>query len=127
MSETSAIRLAGPARIRTAGGGAARRRPRRPAAGAEGLGLAQRLEITFLAGPAIVVFVGFVIFPVLLAAYYGFFSWKGFGPPTDFVGLDNYVLILQDPTFHRRAAHNAFIVVLSLVIQGPIAIGSRCC
>ena len=37
----------------------------------------------------------FVIFPVVLAAYYGFFSWKGFGPPTDFVGLDNYFIDLR--------------------------------
>ena len=40
----------------------------------------KRLEITILSGPAILVFVGFVIFPVILAAYYGFFRWKGYGP-----------------------------------------------
>jgi raffinose/stachyose/melibiose transport system permease protein len=41
-------------------------------------------------------FFSFVITPVLLAGYYGFYRWKGFGPPTNFVGLDNYVTILQD-------------------------------
>ncbi len=57
-----------------------------------------------------------------MAAYYGFFSWQGFGPPTDFVGLRNYVTILTDPTFHDALRHNAFIMVMSLVMQGPIAI-----
>lgn len=81
-----------------------------------------RLEILLLAGPAVIVFVAFVIFPVILAAYYGFFRWKGYGVPTDFAGLNNYKLILEDPQFHQVLYHNLFIVVLSLVIQGPIAI-----
>ncbi|WP_430786336.1 carbohydrate ABC transporter permease [Actinoplanes sp. G11-F43] len=87
------------------------------------VGWAQRAEITVLAGPAILMFLGFVILPVLMAAHYGFYRWKGFGPPTDFVGLDNYVTILQDRLFHEALWHNAQIVVLSLVLQGPIAIG----
>ncbi|MEV4532561.1 sugar ABC transporter permease [Asanoa sp. NPDC049518] len=93
-------------------------RPRR-----RGIGWAQRLEITALSGPAIVMFVGFVIFPVLMAAYYGFYRWKGFGVPTNFVNFDNYQTILQDKDFLEALWHNGLIVVLSLVIQGPIAIG----
>jgi raffinose/stachyose/melibiose transport system permease protein len=59
---------------------------------------------------------------VLMAAYYGFFSWQGFGVPTQFVGLRNYVTIIQDPTFQQALWHNGVIVVLSLVLQGPAAI-----
>ncbi|GAA1641686.1 carbohydrate ABC transporter permease [Actinoplanes couchii] len=92
-------------------------RPRR-----RGIGWAQRLEITVLTGPALLMFVGFVIFPVLLAGYYGFYRWKGFGVPTDFVGFDNYVTIVQDALFHEALWHNGQIVVLSLVLQGPIAL-----
>jgi raffinose/stachyose/melibiose transport system permease protein len=80
-------------------------------------------EIVLLAGPGLAVFVMFVIFPVLLAAYYGFFRWSGFGAPTEFVGLRNYQLILTDPVFHDALAHNGVILVLSLVMQGPAAIG----
>jgi raffinose/stachyose/melibiose transport system permease protein len=87
-----------------------------------GIGWAQRLEIAVLSGPALLMFVGFVIFPVLMAAYYGFYRWKGFGVPTNFVGLDNYVTILQDSAFRAALWHNALIVVLSLVLQGPIAL-----
>nr|WP_245558942.1 sugar ABC transporter permease [Humibacter albus] len=81
-----------------------------------------RLEITLLSGPAIIMFLAFVIFPVVLAAFYGFFRWKGYGPPTDFVGLNNYKLILTDPAFQAVLWHNLWILVLSLVIQGPLAI-----
>jgi len=107
-------------RLRNGGGGNALppSRSRR-----RGIGWAQRLEIAMLSGPAILMFLGFVIFPVLMAAYYGFYRWKGFGVPTNFVGLKNYIVILQDSAFHQALWHNAMIVVLSLVLQGPIALG----
>jgi multiple sugar transport system permease protein/raffinose/stachyose/melibiose transport system permease protein len=105
-----------------AGGGG----PKAPAPGGRprrrGGSWRQRLEITLLSGPAIVIFLAFVIFPVVMAAYYGFFKWKGFGAPTDFVGLENYVTILQDSTFHDALRHNGVIVVLSLLLQGPAAV-----
>jgi raffinose/stachyose/melibiose transport system permease protein len=81
------------------------------------------VEIVLLTGPAIILFLAFVIVPVVMAGYYGFFKWKGFGPPTNFVGLDNYRIILKDSAFHDALFHNAFIVVMSLVIQGPVAVG----
>ncbi|HXT92355.1 MAG TPA: sugar ABC transporter permease [Trebonia sp.] len=82
-----------------------------------------RLEIALLTGPAIIVFVGLVIFPVALAAYYGFYKWQGYGPPTNWVGLGNYKIIFTDPAFQQVLEHNGLIAVLSLVIQGPLAIG----
>ncbi|NNH05682.1 carbohydrate ABC transporter permease [Cellulomonas fimi] len=82
----------------------------------------ERFEVAVLTGPALVVFLTFVIVPVLMAGYYGFFRWEGYGPPTDFVGLQNYRTILADPLFHDALRHNAFIVVFSLVLQGPAAI-----
>ncbi len=81
-----------------------------------------RLEIALLSGPAILVFVAFVIFPVAVAAYYGFYRWHGYGPATDWVGLNNYRLIFTDPAFQQVLWHNLLIVVLSLIIQGPLAI-----
>jgi len=107
-------------RIRNGSGGDALPPSR---SGRRGIGWAQRLEIALLSGPAIIMFLAFVIFPVVMAAYYGFFRWKGFGVPTNFVGLKNYVTILQDTAFHEALWHNLIIVVLSIVIQGPIALG----
>jgi len=92
-----------------------RRRPR-------GIGWSGRLEIALLVGPALLIFLGFVIFPVAMAAYYGFFRWAGYGPPTDFVGLQNYLTIITDPTFLEALGHNGFIVIASIVLQGPVAV-----
>lgn len=80
-------------------------------------------EIALLAGPGVVVFVTFVIVPVLMAGYYGFFTWSGYGVPTEFVGLRNYELIFTDSAFLEAMSHNGFILVMSLVLQGPVAVG----
>lgn len=88
-----------------------------------GSGWRERAEILIMAGPAVAVFAMFVIAPVAMAGYYGFFRWNGFGAPTDFVGLQNYLVILQDATFRDALGHNLLIAVASLVLQGPLAIG----
>ncbi|NIJ04661.1 carbohydrate ABC transporter permease [Frigoribacterium faeni] len=118
------VRPAAPSRPHATAGGDALASP--PAASRavsrKGRG-ARALEIALLVGPALVVFLAFVVFPIVMAAYYGFFSWSGFGAPTDFVGFRNYLTIFQDTTFLDALRHNATIVVLSLVLQGPVAIG----
>ncbi|MFC7530864.1 carbohydrate ABC transporter permease [Actinoplanes sp. GCM10030250] len=119
-AESVAVTEDAPGKLGRHGGGAQASPPFRPRR--RGIGWAQRLEIAVLSGPAILMFLGFVIFPILMAAYYGFYRWKGYGPPTDFVGLDNYVTILKDSSFHEALWHNGQIVVLSIVLQGPIAV-----
>jgi raffinose/stachyose/melibiose transport system permease protein len=82
-----------------------------------------RLEITVFAGPALLVYVGFVLVPVVLAAYYSLYKWNGVQELTNFIGLDNYTRALKDPVFRRSIEHNAFFVIGSLLVQGPIALG----
>jgi len=97
--------------------------PASPRAAARRRGRARmRLEIALLSGPAIIMFLAFVIFPVAVAAYYGFYQWHGYGPATDWVGLNNYKLIFTDPAFQQVLWHNLLIVLLSLAIQGPLAV-----
>jgi raffinose/stachyose/melibiose transport system permease protein len=82
-----------------------------------------RLEIALFTGPALVVFLGFVILPVILAAFYSLYNWNGLGPLERFIGIDNYVRALSDPNFQRAIGNNFLIVGLSLLIQGPLAVG----
>jgi raffinose/stachyose/melibiose transport system permease protein len=88
----------------------------------------KRVEIALLVGPALVLFLGFVILPVLLAAVYSFynlpqaFQWDDLADPERFVGFENYERALNDPTFIKSIGNNFFILALSLLIQGPLAI-----
>ena len=121
MSEAAPLRSA-PTVGRGSGGGNAGALPPSAPRRSRLERLRKPLEITILVGPALLVFLAFVIFPVGIAAYYGFFSWTGFGPADHFIGLRNYTQILADEAFRSAVWHNAEIVGLSLITQGPIAL-----
>jgi raffinose/stachyose/melibiose transport system permease protein len=80
------------------------------------------LEIGLLAGPGLLVFVGFVILPVVLAAVYSFFNWNGLTPLERFIGFDNYIRAFSDTVFTQAIGNNFIIAVASILIQGPLAI-----
>lgn len=83
-------------------------------------------EIILLTGPAVTVFTLFVLTPIGFAAYYSLYKWSGYGWPTEFRGLDNYIGpfgAFRDAIFRDALRNNAIILVGSLVIQGPLAIG----
>ncbi|HEX5406890.1 MAG TPA: sugar ABC transporter permease [Pseudonocardiaceae bacterium] len=82
-----------------------------------------RLELVILLGPALIVFVGFVLVPIAIAAYYGFYNWSGYGPLTDFVGLQNYHDAVTGTMFQQAILHNVIFAVLSVIIQLPLSVG----
>jgi raffinose/stachyose/melibiose transport system permease protein len=84
-------------------------------------------EIIGLTGPAVIVFTVFVLAPIAFAVYYSLYRWSGYGWPTEFRGLDNYTGpygAFRDPIFLDALRNNAIILVGSLVIQGPLALGT---
>ncbi len=83
-----------------------------------------RLELVFLIGPAFVLFVGFVLVPIALAARYSLYNWSGFGPLKDFIGVQNYRQALDDPVFRSAIYHNLVLAGLALVLQLPAAVGT---
>jgi raffinose/stachyose/melibiose transport system permease protein len=83
----------------------------------------KRIELTVLLGPPLVLFIGFVLVPMIFAIWYSLYNWNGYGPLTDFIGLQNYQGVLTGPVFHQALMHNIIIAVLSVVIQLPISIG----
>lgn len=81
------------------------------------------LEVLFFVGPALTLFLLFVVWPVARAVQFSFYRWKGFGPLTDFVGLRNYVSVLSNDVFIGAFTHNMVVVVLSLLVQLPLGLG----
>ena len=87
------------------------------------------IAMAFLIIP-LIIFTFFVVLPVFKAAVYSLFRWNGMGPltgpnagrKTQFVGLENFKEILTDPIFWKSFGHNVKIIVLSLLIELPIAL-----
>lgn len=72
--------------------------------------------------PALLLFTLFVVLPVGEAAWYSGFNWNGFGKPTNWIGLDNYRFVFDNRAFGTAFKNNLLIIVVSLVIQLPLAL-----
>ena len=81
------------------------------------------LTIIGLLLPAAMVYIGLVLLPVVQAVYYSFWRWNGLGPLQDFIGFANYTRVLNDRMFLGALGNNLQLVVLSLLIQLPLALG----
>jgi raffinose/stachyose/melibiose transport system permease protein len=72
--------------------------------------------------PAFVLFLVFIIYPILRSAYFSMFTWNGLNPAKDFVGFENFRQILSDKIFLKAVLNGLLIVVLSLTIQLPLSL-----
>jgi raffinose/stachyose/melibiose transport system permease protein len=72
--------------------------------------------------PAFVFFLLFIIYPIFRAIYFSLFNWNGMGPATIFIGLNNFKQILTDQVFMKGISNCFLIVMLSLIIQLPLAL-----
>lgn len=71
--------------------------------------------------PALILFTLFVVLPMVDAATFSFFDWNGYGPITDFVGLENYADVLTHRNFGTAVRNSLIVVAVSLLIQLPLA------
>ena len=61
-----------------------------------------------------------VFVPLITAVFYSLYEWKG-GPKKTFIGIDNYIALLQDETFWQAFSHNLYLVVACIIGQVGIA------
>lgn len=73
--------------------------------------------------PALVLFTALVVVPIVQAGRYSFFDWNGYGAPTHFIGWRNFALIVRYPAFRTALTNNLLIIIVSLGIQLPMALG----
>jgi raffinose/stachyose/melibiose transport system permease protein len=73
--------------------------------------------------PALILFLLFVIYPIFRSVYFSFFDWNGLGPAVDVIGTENYKNILTDQVFLKAIKNVLLIIVFSLGLQLPLALG----
>ena len=74
--------------------------------------------------PALILFVGLLIAPIVMSLYYSFFKWNGMSAEREFIGFSNYIQIFKDPIINVGSALvNAFVLAfLSVFIQLPFSL-----
>jgi raffinose/stachyose/melibiose transport system permease protein len=73
--------------------------------------------------PALLLFTLLVALPMAEAGWYSVFRWNGYGSPSDFVGLRNFRLLLDNADFRTALLNNGLIIAVSLLVQLPLALG----
>mgnify|MGYP002713100762 CR=1 FL=1 len=72
--------------------------------------------------PGMAIFAFFLLIPITRSAYFSFYHWDGFGPLTDYVGFGNYERLLNQKIFQNTLQHSFIIMILSLMVQLPLAL-----
>lgn len=70
--------------------------------------------------PALAVYTGFVIYPLITGIQYSFYRWNGVGP-SEWVGFANYIRVFTDPTL-LGSIRNAFVLIAFFTII-PVSAG----
>lgn len=85
--------------------------------------LSYKLNILLFLLPALILFIGVLIAPIVLSGYYSLTEWNGLGTP-EFIGFKNYVELFTSKSINiGRALTNAMLLaVLSVGIQLPFAL-----
>ncbi|GAF63407.1 sugar ABC transporter permease protein [Bacillus sp. TS-2] len=75
----------------------------------------------FLA-PQIIVFFVFSAYPIVMSYIYSFYDWTGIGPLNNFVGLGNYIQLLNSPRFWNSLVVSIYYIIGTTVIGVGVAL-----
>jgi raffinose/stachyose/melibiose transport system permease protein len=84
--------------------------------------VSSRWKILLMLAPALVLFTLFVVYPVLYSLGFSFTRFQGFGDP-EFIGLDNYRTLADDPFFWQSLRNTVAILIVSIVVLVPASFG----
>lgn len=84
--------------------------------------ISSRWKILAMVAPALVLFSVFVVYPVLYSMGFSLTKFQGFGTP-EFIGLQNYVTLGDDPFFWQSLRNTLTILVVSIVLLVPLSFG----
>lgn len=79
-----------------------------------------RLATVVFLGPALLLYLLFIVYPFASSIRYSLYNWNGIGALTDFAGLDNYRYVLTSPefagTFWNAILHNIYFFLLAMIL-----------
>jgi ABC-type sugar transport system permease subunit len=72
--------------------------------------------------PALIGFCFIRVIPMMTSFYYSFTDWDGFSSEAKFIGLANYLRLLQDPEVKNSIMVSLTFVVVSVVVINSLAV-----
>lgn len=86
--------------------------------------LSYKLNILLFLLPALVLFLGVLIAPIIMSAYYSFFNWGGPGKVAEYIGFGNYRELFTSGSinFMKALGNSLLLALFSVGIQLPLAL-----
>jgi multiple sugar transport system permease protein len=75
------------------------------------------------AGPGVLVYVCFVLAPIVVSVGYSLTNYNPFNPPTKYVGLDNYRLLFQDEQFLTALRVTSILTLIVVIVPNVLGLG----
>ncbi len=72
--------------------------------------------------PALFFLIVYVLYPIFDVFHLSLFDWNGIDPQKTPIGLGNWKELISDRYFWGAARHNILVLVLSIIVQMPLAI-----
>ncbi|WP_409495456.1 carbohydrate ABC transporter permease [Amycolatopsis sp. cmx-11-12] len=73
--------------------------------------------------PGVVIYLCFVMAPILISFGYSLTNHNPFNPPSDYVGLENYKLLFQDEQFLTALGVTTILTVIVVVVPNVLGLG----
>lgn len=72
--------------------------------------------------PGLTIYTLFQIYPIVSGFYYGLTDWDGFSPNVNFVGLENFKDLSNDPLIFKSIKNTIILTILVVIIQNILAL-----
>lgn len=72
--------------------------------------------------PALLVYAVYTLYPILATFNYSLLDWSGVSGESEFIGVQNYVTLLNDASFWQALQNNLLLVVVSIFFQIPLGL-----
>lgn len=72
--------------------------------------------------PSLIIFVTFILFPVIFSFYLSFQKWNMFSSESTFIGIDNYIRLFSDPEFWQVLKNTAIYTIGTVPLNMAISL-----
>jgi multiple sugar transport system permease protein len=84
----------------------------------------EHLPAYLMCAPTVILFLVFMVFPIIFVFYTSFLDWNGIGSIFDakWTGLENYRRLVTDPTWWTAVKNTALYATIKLAVELPLAL-----
>lgn len=78
--------------------------------------------IVLCLSPAVILFLIFMVYPTISVFRMSLYKWGGYSPQKEFVGLNNFKLLMSDMNFIKSFQNTVFLIVMVTIVTLGLAL-----